>query len=450
MNVGCGRKNSISGLAETIHSRMLKILHFRSSSHAHANMLGMLTIVLSAVFQFLLTPVIKKYLGAEGLGLWHLIFQTYVYLQLLDIGLSNSIVREIAYCDTGDGLPDRDVYSTSRFMLFGVGLLFLIIGTLCGFIAPKIIKFPPSLINDYTNSVIMLSCWGFFRYYLDLPRLSLRGLNKLVLFNRLMLIDGCGRPFIGLLFLLFTKSIIGLIVGYILVELSIRIIAFKNAEIKKEGGFNRQCFSRLIKFGSGASVARLASLLIFYNSSFIIGWKLDVASIAIFQCSIALPLLFYRFAIVPFTNLLPSLVRFFCDGGVSSMRTKGIKPHLLIIFSSSICYFIVILTNEIFVKYWVGTELYGGYLFTTIYSVFCIVSIVRHNGYIMLQAQGTLKLIGIAHLTEIPLNIILSVILVNNIGLTGIPLACLVSHLPVLLISQLPFYKLQLVKMDTG
>ena len=73
------------------------------------------------------------------------------------------------------------------------------------------------------------------------------------------------------------------------------------------------------------------------------------------------------------------------------------------------------------------------------YGFFLLFSVARHNGYIMYQSTGRLRPIVIGHLIEIPLNIGLSIILTNTLGLPGIACAYVLATLPVTFISQVVF-----------
>ena len=107
---------------------------------------------------------------------------------------------------------------------------------------------------------------------------------------------------------------------------------------------------------------------------------------------------------------------------------------LVIVSLTLVCIF-----NNIFVKLWVGGELFAGYHFTIIYGAFILFSIARHNGYIMYQSFGRLRPIVIGHLIEIPLYIGLSIILIEIFGLVGVAYANIISSLPITIIAQTPF-----------
>ena len=140
----------------------MKVLNYNQlTDQQHANIIGGFALGMSAIAQFALAPVVKYYLGAEGLGLWYLIFQTFMYLQLIDIGLSNSIVREIAVANSSKHNEDlANLNATAKRMLMWVGIGFFSIGAMLSLIIPTLIEMPDTLKNDFILSIFMLAAWG--------------------------------------------------------------------------------------------------------------------------------------------------------------------------------------------------------------------------------------------------------------------------------------------------
>ena len=244
----------------------------------------------------------------------------------------------------------------------------------------------------------------------------------------------------GIIFLTFKMGLTGIAIGYVLVEAAVRFISSKLQKFPlSSGNYNRSQFLRMLTFGGAHTVITLSSLVIFFSSSLIVGWRLGIEEIAAYQSTIALPFLIVRFAIVPFSNLLPGFVIHFERDETGILLKKGWRSHTIVMLIVLILLALVCFLNKAFVTMWVGEELFGGYHFTIIYGAFLFLSIARHNGYIMYQSTGRLRPIVIGHLIEIPLNIGLSIILTNTIGLLGIAYAYILATLPVTFISQVAF-----------
>jgi O-antigen/teichoic acid export membrane protein len=164
---------------------------------------------------------------------------------------------------------------------------------------------------------------------------------------------------------------------------------------------------------------------------------MGIIQIAVYQSSVALLFLIHRFAIIPFSNLLPEFIRYYETGDICILKKKGLYCHSIVMLATFISLAIAALMNKLFVTLWIGEEFFAGYHFTVVYSFFTLLYVARHNGYIMYQATGYLKPILICHLIQIPINICLTLILLGKFGLIGIAYAYLLSSLPVIIISQL-------------
>ncbi len=417
------------------------------ANHNRAIFIGWLSIVLSSIAQFILAPVIKYHIGIIGLGIWHLLFQTFNYLQLIDVGFSNGIVREIASANAKGNIQKlRDVNATANRGLTVIGFIFTSIGLSACIIIPHFIKMPNEFRNTFIIALILISIWGIFRYRNYLAILRLRGLNKIVEFNLLNLIEGPGRPILGAIFLCFELGLVGIVLGYIIIEALVRFIASKiQMEEKHFGQYRNDYFLKMLTYGGATAIISFSNMLIFYSSSFIVGWKMDVSAVAVYQSTIALPFLVMRFAIIPFSNFLPRFISYFENNHISTLRKKGQYAHYKVLIASTTILIIVCLLNKKFVIFWVGENLFAGYYFTIIYSLFIIFSIARHNGYIMYQASESLKTMLLTHLIEIPMNLILSIFLIIKLGLIGLAIAFAVSHLIPTITSQFTFFHKSLI-----
>lgn len=410
--------------------------------HSRANIIGWIAILINAGAQLLLAPIVRLKMGATGLGVWHLVFQTYIYLQLIDFGWSNGIVREIACTNLNTSKqPFINLMNSAKQLLSITGVVFSIVGICAAVLVPKLIKIPHAFHRDFALAVILLSVWGMFRYRYSLSFLALRGFNRLTAFNSLELIQGAGRPILGALLVFLHMHILGIAAGYAAAEAATRWIAFRLFPIDtSRKTSNCYIFFRMLKFGGVTGIISISTLVTFYSSSFIIGWKLGVLQIAIYQSSIALPLLLMRMAIIPFTNRLPSLISEFQNFKNTNTLTSAFRLHLLVLLCCSLLMLGTCMINKLFVTIWVGRDLFAGFYFTILFSFFLLLSIARHNGFMVWQARGYLKSMMIAHLIDIPTNIFLSIILLQYFGLKGIALAFIIAAIPSLIVSQLAFY----------
>jgi O-antigen/teichoic acid export membrane protein len=410
--------------------------------YKRANMLGWVAVFLNGGAQLILAPVIKYRMGADGLGVWHLIFQTFVYLQLVDFGWSNGIVREIASVDWDNaGQLHAGLIKTMQRVLSTTGVLFAMAGIGAVYIVPRIVQIPPRFQWDFAAAILLLAVWGMARYCCALPMLTLRGRNRMVASNVLDIIQGAGRPVLGASMAFAHMGLVGIAAGYVSAEAVVRWIARCWCPLStSQGKFDRSTFYRTLKFGGATGVISLSTLITFYSSSFIVGWKLGVTQVAVYQSSIAFPLLLMRLSIIPFSNRLPFLISSFQCKPDARLMISALQMHLLVTLASVMTLLGICMINESFVAIWVGSEFFAGIQFCLVFSLFLLMSIVRHNGFMVWQARGQLNGLTMAHIVEVPVTMILFVVLIDRMGLIGIAWALVFATLPSAVISQFAFY----------
>jgi O-antigen/teichoic acid export membrane protein len=270
----------------------------------------------------------------------------------------------------------------------------------------------------------------------------LRGQNRLTEFNILELLQGVGRPILASLMVLSHMGIVGVAAGYVSAEAIVRFISNRLCpQHSSEGSFDRQLLNKMLRFGGATGIISLSTLLKLYSSSFIVGWKLDVNQVAVYQSTIALPLLLTRLAIIPFSNRLPSIIYDFRHNHVSQSLAASTRIHLLVILCSILALLIVCFVNKSFVTLWVGGELFAGFNFTVMFSLFLLMGIARHNGYMLWQARGRMKAMMLAHLIDLPVTVVLSIVFIDIMQLNGIACAFMLSTIPVTILSQLSFFQ---------
>jgi len=407
-----------------------------------ANIIAWISLFLTALAQLILAPIIKSKTGAVGLGVWNLILQLFFFMQLIDFGWSNGIVREFAIQINAEknGLPSYKI-KFAQCLLTVTGVIFSISGLCSAFLLPRFIDIPPAYQTDFYVGVVLFSIWGFARFHYNLPLLSLRGRNHLVAYNVLEMIQSAGRPIMAVGMLLANLGLIGVVSGYILAEALSRLLSKRVFPFLVSGRyFDKSILFRTMKFGAATGIIGLSTMIIFYSSSFIIGWKMGLKEIAVYQSSIALPLMAMRVAIIPFTNRLPFLINAMQSADQNLFLARSLDTNIIVVGITFVFLIIVCLINEQFVSWWVGSELYAGNLFTWVFCLFMFLSVVRHNGYMVWQARGTLTVITIAFLAGVPINVVLSLYLIESIGLPGIALAFVIPAIPIALISQASFF----------
>jgi O-antigen/teichoic acid export membrane protein len=321
-------------------------------------------------------------------------------------------------------------------------LAIFFLGALSTIFIPDFIDIPTDYESIFIISIFAFTVWGAIKFQFLLPMLSLMGHNRIVAYNTLELLQGAGRPLLGAIIIYLKMGIVGIVAAYVFIEAIVLVFASKLMGIlKKASTFNHETPKNIMSFGVGTSIVGISGLITLYSSSFIIAWSLGVEQVAIYQSTISLPLLALRICVIPFSNLLPKYISLYKKGGHRLFYKNSQIYHAIVGVFLLLLLSIVFLINKTFVALWLGESLFAGRHFSAICCVYVFLSVLRHNGYIVRQALGNIRMLVYGHLLEIVTTISLSMILVKNHGLIGIIYATAIGHLVPLAISQAFFIK---------
>lgn len=428
------------GGIESQVSRLLNIYHsLRKDKYALAHLISFVNIGASGVAQFILSPVVKEVAGVEALGLWHIIFQSFVLIQLIDFGITNAIIKEISLA-TDDDQRLRSVYRSSRFVLVVIGGLFSALCFGVAFYADLIQGVSLTLKGQFQISLVMLGCWGLPRYLFRLEFFDMLAKERVVIYNVIGVLEGPLRPLLAALLLVLTGEVYSLVLGYILIEVFVRLLSCLCNPISWKGRLDKAVLESLLRFCGAVSLIRIANLIVFYCCAWVIAANLGAVEVAIFQSTVALPYFLARFLFRPFMNLLPKIIRLH---STHDKRFKSfiVKNHLYVLGAAFLFSIVIFIVNPYFVDIWVGSDLYAGHTVGGIYCLFIFVAILRHNGYIVCQGIGALRMMLAAHAVELVVFFVFTYCTIATMGLMGVALGLLLAHIAPAAVSQIPFLK---------
>src|SRR5690606_33540080 len=130
--------------------------------------LNYVTIFLTNVVGLLLTPFIIKKLGDAEFGLYTLIGAFVGYISVLDLGLTNTIVRFVAkYRAEKDKKGEENFLATTMIIYFIISIGVIIIGTVCYYNLESI--FQDSLTAEQLDKAKIMFIILIFNLAITLP-----------------------------------------------------------------------------------------------------------------------------------------------------------------------------------------------------------------------------------------------------------------------------------------
>ena len=394
-----------------------------------------------AVISFFLSPLIVHSLGTAAYGVWSLLVAVVGYLGLLDFGVRGAVTRYVAHHHAVSDLDSSSMIMTSALMLFGLlGLLAILIACGISWLAPHLFNIPSDLLTEARTVLVIGGITMSATLVGAVFGGAVTGLERF---------DISSTAEIGLTTLRSVAVFVTLKMGYGLVTLA--LIHLGSALIY--GAFMWMVVRRLLpalrfrfrerlqpwvrtilSFSAYLSAIHILGTIIFYTDALVIAAALPIAAVTMY--AIAGTLIDYA------QKIAGSLSKMFTprvsalnaagSGQIVDSVIDGARAATLVTLPIAITF---VVRGEEFITLWMGPE-YG----PTAGSVLRVLSFVIWVGGA--RTVGAASIIGMnMHRKLIPIlafeavvNLILSILLVRQLGVVGVALGSLVPALVVSLV----------------
>jgi O-antigen/teichoic acid export membrane protein len=390
----------------------------------------------SAVVGFVLAPVVVHSLGDAGYGLWTLILSLTGYFGLLDLGIRSSVGRFVTrYLALGDQDHVNRVASTALLILGGGGLV--------------------ALVATFGIAAAFLDSFGLDSELAASGRLGLilAGLNislilPLSLFSSLLIarerFDLLGAISIGgellraVLVVLVLRSGLGL-VGLATTALAVTALQYSAIAIAARALYPdlrlapRYVSGAVARTLFGFSIYRfvwiVANQLIFYSDTLVIGLFLGAAAITPY--AIAASLLNYGRNIISLLTdtLAPAAAQLDARDDRAGLRRLLLTgTRLTVLVSTPLCVGYLALGRQ-FLSLWMGDTYAGSATLLMVLTIPQFGSLPQHVSALVLAGMAKHRVFALFALVEGVANVALSILLVQRLGLIGVALGTVITHL---------------------
>lgn len=144
----------------------------------------------------LLIPVYIGFLGVEAYGLVGFFLTLISIIGILDLGLGNTITRELARSGVSktNDYPPRDLVRSFEYIYWSMAILAgVVIVGISGYLSTNWIKAEQLEIESVRQAIILMGTAIAFRFPMALYQGGLMGLQKQVLVNKILVISGTLR-----------------------------------------------------------------------------------------------------------------------------------------------------------------------------------------------------------------------------------------------------------------
>lgn len=388
------------------------------------------TIIISLI-GIITVPIYLKYFGVEKYGIWSVINSIMIYLSMSNLGL-NAAVSILMNKNSNYQVKLKIFMKSLKIMGIIIPLITIILYELNIFIPNwiDILNIKKNFINEMKLVTIIMILFILLNIPFSLISSALVGFQKNYIENLFCIINSI-MNFIGILIIVkLKKNLIFLVtvIGFINLFINlIKIIYFKIYIINKERKDytinitekNNDISYRVILItGFRCLLGSIASMIVLNTDNIVISKVIGVRYVSSYSITFKLYTLIFTVIYIFNSSIIPLIGREIEND--SFIRKTYLKTYYGITILGGLVWIGAVAILKIIIYLWTGKEGYAGegvVFFLGAYSyIFAIVNL----NYIMINSFNYIKGIAIITWLEGGTNLIISILLAKNYGLTGV------------------------------
>jgi O-antigen/teichoic acid export membrane protein len=393
-----------------------------------------------------LMPFTIHHLGKAEYGLWMLAASMTAYLQLLDLGYGNGLVRQVTQADArGDDEEVNVILSTFFVVYSAIGLAALGgVAALAVLVLPRFPNLTPDEVSTAQAVLVILGARIAFAFPMSVFGAITTARQRFTLTISIaivvVLLQGASTYLIlksgyGLISLVAVSTMIGVAsyAAYAAAALAtfpgmrLTLSRFSARQVREVTAFSVYMFLISIAFHVGVNVDNV-----------IIGAYVGTSAIAVY--TVALRLAEYQRQLCgQFSGFLfPLVVRFDASRDADALRATlidGTRIALGMVGGVTIC--LVAFGGQV-VNLWMGPGFTESVVPLYVLLLGGVVMVAQGPSGSILLAAGRHRLVAVGSVLEILLNVVLSLALVSRFGLTGVAVGTILPYAVVNLFVVMP------------
>ena len=401
---------------------------------------------INALLAFIMTPIVIRYIGQEGYGLWVILLSIIGYAGFLDLGITSALLRYIArYAAQKDESSLNETVNTALAIFCTTGFFLVLSSFFITIPLANFLNIVETNLDDFTRAVQLLSFVIFLRFVAGVFRCSLIAHEYFIASNSVEILSSLIRA--GTTFYLLANGwgIIGIAVSHTITTTFMVFCHFTLCKIfipaikLQFKSINKATRNRLLTFGGVTLIISATDMIRLNMDSFIIAKMVGLTSVSIYAVAALL--------VNNFRQLVVSALGIF-NPKFAALDGQGDNIKLIQVFMQSlfICGLIafslgssLIFFGGDFIKLWVGDKFTEAIPILIILIAGNTVAVSQSVSLSIMYAMKKHKWYAMVSTVEAFFNLTLSIILAYKYGILGVALGTVIPMICISGIFQ-PFY----------
>lgn len=394
-------------------------------------------LLVNTVISFLLAPVVVRHLGSVYYGVWSLLMQFTGYLWLFDFGVRESVIKYVAqYHRSGERDKLEATVRTAISVYALVSLVALAAVALMAAALPFVFNIPGEAVSSARMAAFVTGSTVAQSFLSNVFVGVLMGLQRIYLVSQVAIVFSLVRAAGTYLLLVNGYGIVGLSVLNFVLSLanSAMVVWFCRVHLPgvplRPVRPVREEVTNLLNYGKYVLLANIGDKIVFATDAIVIGMFLPISALTPYAIAGTL-IANMRSVVMAMASIFNPLTSHLRAGGddadLGRLLQSGAKGAMVV--GLPLCIGFITL-GEQFVSIWMGEEhaRMAGQVMSML-SIGYIVGLPYYTISGVLYGLGEHRRIAMLRLVEGAANLVLSVTLINTIGLVGVAVGTAIPHI---------------------
>jgi O-antigen/teichoic acid export membrane protein len=392
-----------------------------------------LAIAVNAVIGLLVLPINVQYLGASAYGLWMLTASITTYFSVLELGYGSAVVKFVAeYRARRDPRALNEVLSTLFTVFTIMGVAAYAIAVVVAAFLPAIFNLDPGQVATGRIVLLIIAANVTLHFICSVYGGVVNGFERYYVNNVIGTVATIVGAVVNVVVLWLGYGLIELVAATTIVRMAPYYLYRRNAMLAfpdlslRFSGFRRDRLREVTGFSIYVAVIDWSSRLNYTVDTLTIGIFLNTAAIGVYAVGLRLSEALFRMTNQLQVFLFPAVVHRAVSGRVEDQRHLFVRAtRFQLAIAMALCG-LVAADADVLIRTWIGAGFEGGVLTAQMLAAVVILRAWMAMPGTLLKGSGRHVLFAKVSAWSALANVLLSVALVQVLGIVGVALGTLI------------------------
>lgn len=390
---------------------------------------------ISIVIGFVVVPLFFRYITKEDYGVWLAVNGIIGIITLVEIGVDVYLTTIVA----NDNIFFSDEFTgylaSSLFVKTIIVGIFLLAGIITYFFLPSLISADALLIAQADTAYQLALVALVTGAYLSTISTIMTGRNHLALVNGMTVTAGIVTSILTVCFLHLRFGLasfpLASLLAAMMQQLALLVIMKRRYPhvVVRVRSLSKEKILSLYHYTRSFQLLRFVHILRTQYVVVLIGNLLGPAAVTLYNITNKIPQTIPTYVSRGASALFPSFAAYFAEGNLEKVRGIFLQTSRLVIRAALLAGIMMIYFNEPFISLWVGKDKFAGIWVAAILALNMVLTTVTSSIGTIIFAKGEFRRWPFWSIAEVVIAVVLSFLLHERYGLTGIVFGFFVGSL---------------------